>query len=90
MALTNNIIIEDMENNYQDDYEVESFNLFEPNYSFNFNQDICFNHPNFIDIPNIYNITPNSNEHNNDNNKTENILISNKNEIIVKKKIEDR
>lgn len=87
MALTNNIIIEDMENNYQDDYEVESFNLFEPNYSFNFNQDICFNHPNFIDIPNIYNITPNSNEHNNDNNKTENILISNKNEITLKKKL---
>ena len=87
MAVTNNIIIEDMENNYQDDYEVESFNLFEPNYSFNFNQDICFNHPNFIDIPNIYNITPNSNEHNNDNNKTENILISNKNEIILKKKL---
>lgn len=87
MALTNNIIIEDIENFYQDDYKVELFNLFEPNYSFNFNQDICFNHPNFIDIPNIYNITPNSNEHNNNNNNTENQKNSNKNEITLKKKL---
>ena len=87
MALTNNIIIEDIENFYQDDYKVELFNLFEPNYSFNFNQDICINHPNIIDKPNIYNtITPNSNEHNNNNN-TENQKNSNKNEITIKKKL---
>ena len=87
MALTDNIIIEDIENYYQDDYKVELFNLFEPNYSFNFNQDICFNHPNIIDKPNIYNtITPNSNEHNNNNNNnTENQKNSNKNEITIKK-----
>ena len=89
MALTDNIIIEDIENYYQDDYKVELFNLFEPNYSFNFNQDICFNHPNIIDKPNIYNtITPNSNEHNNNNNNnTENQKNSNKNEITIKKKL---
>jgi hypothetical protein len=90
MALTNNYIIEDIENYYQDDYKVELFNLFEPNYSFNFFQDIYFNHPNIIDKPNIYNtITPNSNEHNNNNNNnnTENQKNSNKNEITLKKKL---
>ena len=91
MALTNNIIIEDIENFYQDDYKVELFNLFEPNYiydSFNFYQDICFNHPNIYNIPkNIITPIPDSNLYNNNKNNTQNIMISNKNEIIIKKKL---
>ena len=86
MAQINDNIIED-----QDDYEVELLNHFELNYSydsFSVYPDIFFNHPNIYNIPkNIITPIPDSNLYNNNNNNTQNIMISNKNEIILKKKL---
>ena len=84
MAQINDNIIED-----QDNYEVELLDPFELNYSydsFSVYPDIFFNHPNIYNIPkNIITPIPDSNLYNNNNNNTQNIMISNKNEIIIKK-----
>ena len=86
MAQINDNIIED-----QDNYEVELLDPFELNYSydsFSVYPDIFFNHPNIYNIPkNIITPIPDSNLYNNNNNNTQNIMISNKNEIILKKKL---
>jgi hypothetical protein len=86
MAQINDNIIED-----QDNYEVELLDPFELNYSydsFSVYPDIFFNHPNIYNIPkNIITPIPDSNLYNNNNNNTQNIMISNKNEIIIKKKL---
>ena len=86
MTQINDNIIED-----QDNYEVELLDPFELNYSydsFSVYPDIFFNHPNIYNIPkNIITPIPDSNLYNNNNNNTQNIMISNKNEIILKKKL---
>lgn len=88
MAQINDNIIED-----QDNYEVELLDPFELNYSydsFSVYPDIFFNHPNIYNIPkSIITPIPDSNlyNNNNNNNNTQNIMISNKNEIILKKKL---
>ena len=86
MAQINDNIIED-----QDNYEVELLDPFELNYSydsFSVYPDIFFNHTNIYNIPkNIITPIPDSNLYNNNNNNTQNIMISNKNEIIIKKKL---
>ena len=61
------------------------------NYNFDYYLDICFDHSNSMNISNLFNIispssiNQNSNEVNNNNNKTQKGIIPNEEEIIIKK-----
>lgn len=87
--------------NFYEPFEINSQNDFldnpyffpDQNYNFDYYLDICFDHSNSMNIPNLFNIishssiNPNSNEVNNNNNKTEKGIIPNEEEIIIKKEI---
>lgn len=84
---------ESLENIFQNDFTFNPSDFPEPNNNFDFYAHKCFDNSNSIDIQNLFNIishssiNPNSNEVNNNNNKTEKGIIPNEEEIIIKKEI---
>ena len=84
---------ESFEINSQNDFLDNPYFFLDQNYNFDYYLDICFDHSNSMNIPNLFNIishssiNPNSNEVNNNNNKTQKGIIPNEEEIIIKKEI---